>query len=278
MAYVAPGFDIARTGAMTVVVDDATDSGTATLAVAKYCHRDITALSAKLGAGNYDDFPTAVQAALDAVLTTHGSTVSIDLATGFYTLVINADGAPGFDFSGDASQKRLAAALGFNYQHDDATGGSASDPYAINLSGQTTYVSNVKPFYYLSLARDGITHTAGWPPYEVAGQTKGIITTLANGYGIKPATKIELAEIRLGYQPKASVFTRDADDTDAPWTYDQLVEHVGRHEPIVLSTTALEFVYKDLIGDFSREQRESVFNALQTFWHIDVAMQFVGYL
>lgn len=281
MAYLLAGFDIVRLGSMQVAVNDGTDSGTATVPQGKYCHRDITALSAKLGSGNYDDFATAVDGAIDAVLTTHSSGVSVALATGAYTLgTYNANTT--LDFTSatltDSSGKRLAAALGFNYNHSDATGGSATDPYNISLSGATSYVSNVTPKYYLALARDGITHTDGWPPYQVAGQTHHVTTTLGNGYGKGPSTKTEFCEIKLGFQTKASVFAQNADDTAAPWTYEDLVTHAGTWEPIVVSTTALEFVLKDRVGDFGKDQRRSVFDAFHAKWHIDLAGHFIGYL
>ena len=277
MAYLAPGFDIARVGTMSCVLDNgAGKTGTGTLVSAKYCHRDITAITA-LGSGNYDDFATAVDVAFDAVWTTGPGTVAIDLATSIYTLTCNTSASPNYDFTSTAGQL-LAQALGFH-----ASGGSVGSGtiggtgYACTLSGATTYTSNVVPYYYLTIAKDGLIHTDGWPPYQARGQTKGIITTLAKGYGISPATKIRFADFRLGFQTQATTFAQNA-TTEIPWTYEALVTHAGVWEPVVFASTSLNFVYKDRAGDFGQDERESVWSSYHAQWHIDVAAQFLGYL
>lgn len=276
MAYLVTGFDLNRVGSMSCVVDDGTDDGTATVTVARYCHRDLTSLSARLGSGNYDDFATALDAALTAVLTTHGATVSVNLATGVYTLGVNASASPNFDFTSGAGQ-RLAQALGFH-----ASGGSVGagtiggTDYACTLSGATSYTSNVKPYYWIELARDGMT---SWSrPYDVAGQTKHVSTTKGNGYGIGPTTKTQHVDLKLAFQGLASVFSQES-TTEVPWTIEDLMQHVGAWEPIALSTTADEFVFTDREGgDFTDERRTPQWNSYHAYWTIDVRGQFVGWL
>ena len=261
---------------MACVVTDVDDTGTATITPGRYCHRDITALSSRLGAGNYADLATEFKARIDAVLPTSGpSTVTIDLATGAYTLAFAKDTAVDFTEAtlGNESGLRLAEALGFTGAHPDATGSG----YDITLTLQDTYTSDVTPYYYLSLARDGLTHTEGWPPYQIAGQTKTIATTKGNGYGISPTTKLQLAEVKYGFQTQASIFDLNA-TAAAPWTYQALVTHAGAWEPIVLATTALNYVYKDRVGDFGRDERTSVWNAFHSLWNIDSRQLFIGYL
>lgn len=269
MAYLVTGFDLNRLGAMSVAVNDGTDSGTATVTVARYCHRDLTSLSAVLGSGNYAVFSTAVDTAIDAVLTTHGGGCSVNLATGAYTLgTYNA--ATTLDFTSAAGQ-RLAAALGFTAAHANGAGSG----YSVTLSGATSYTSNVTPYYYLALARDGLT---AWSrPYDVQGQTKHVTTTLANGYGIAPTTKTQFVDFKLKFQTLAGTFPNEAAST-APWTFQDLMDHVNTWEPVAVSTTGTEFVYKDREGDLTQDRREPQWNDYHAYWTVNVAGQFVGWL
>jgi len=279
MAYLAAGFNTVRIGTMACKVTDAGGNGTATVTAGKWCHRDLTSLSAKLGSGNYGDLATELKARIDALPTTAMDALTIDLSTGAYTLDFALETTVDFTTAtlGDNSGLRLAEALGFDYTHENATFISESDPYNIYLSGAAIYTSSVTPYYYLALARDGLTHTDGWPPYAQAEQTKGVITTLGNGYGISPATRIMMCDFKLGFMTQASVFAENA-SAAVPWTYEDLVTHAGRWEPVALSTTDVEFVYRDVVGDLSKAQRKAVFDAYHALWNLNVSAQFIGYI
>lgn len=268
MAYLATGFDLSRVGSMSVALDDATDSGTATIATARYCHRDLTALSSILGSGNFADLATQLSTQIAATLPTNSGSAAVALASGAYTLTFGATCS--LDFTSAAGQ-RLAAALGFTADHANGAGTG----YSVTLSGATSYVSNVTPYYYLALARDGMT---AWSrPYDVAGQTKHVSTTKANGYGIGPTTKTKHIDLRLAFQSLASVFPNEA-LAAAPWTFQDLVDHVGAWEPILFSSSADEFVFKDREGDFTQERRQPVWGNYHAAWHVEVPGHFVGFL
>ena len=279
MAYLAAGFNTVRIGTMACKVTDAGGNGTATVTAGKWCHRDLTSLSAKLGSGNYGDLATELKARIDALPTTAMDALTIDLSTGAYTLDFALETTVDFTTAtlGDNSGLRLAEALGFDYTHENATFISESDPYNIYLSGAAIYTSNVTPYYYLALAKDGITHTDGWPPYQVAGQSRGVITTLGNGYGRSPTTKIYLCEVQFGVLAQAATFAQNASAT-VPWTYEDLVTHAGLWEPICIATTGLNCVIKDRVGDFGMKERESLWGSYHANWNTTMAALFIGYL
>lgn len=133
---------------LSCTVDDGTDSGTAEITSGSYSHID---MSTRLGtAGEYTAFSTALDTEITTVLATNGVTVTFSYLTG-YTLTFGATSTIDFTSGtlGDSTGKMLAAILGFNYQHPDATGGASSDPYNVSLSGASSYTSNCRPYYFL---------------------------------------------------------------------------------------------------------------------------------
>lgn len=268
MAYVLAGFDLNRIGSMSAVLNDGTDNDTSTVTAARYCHKDLTSLSSVLGSG-YGAFGTAVTSAWDATLTTTSVVVSQSLSTGVYTLNFNGV-TTSVDFTTAAGQ-RLAQALGFTADHADGAGSG----YACTLSGASSYASNVTPYYYLALAKDGVAIYSR--PFDLQGQTKVAATTGGKAYVKRPMTKVRMIDFRYSFQALAATFSEEADSTTAPWTYYDLVEtcaSVG--EPIYVNATAVSFVYKDLKPDFSKDRRQNVFEPAHTHWHLDVNGLYMG--
>ena len=274
MAYLLTGFDLARVGSMRCFVNDGTDSGTVTVTSDIYCHRD---LSSVMGSGNYTDLATTLETLIDAVLTTHGSDVSFSLSTLTYTIASAGGQTLSLDFRsatlGDDSGKRLAAALGFTYEHDDATGGSSSDPFNIQLSGKSTYESNVTPYYALALARGGPSDYSR--PYHTSGQTKRAVSVNGTAYGVRPRTLEKRVRFRLRFQTLASVFAADASES-APWTYEDLLDHVGTWEPVLLSSDAGDIVFKYVDPDFTEDSRAPVWSDYHGRWDLSVEGQYLG--
>lgn len=275
-AYLATGFDLARLGTMKCAVDDGTNSGTATVTPGTYCHTSLASLAATSG---YAGFPAAVDSALDAVLTANGVTVTFSTTTLRYT-VTTTEANMVLDFRsatlGDDSGQRLAAALGFNYQHATATGGSASDPYDVIISTSGSPVGNVAPYYCLGLSRDGVTDYSR--PFETPGQTVRQVSSNANAYSIGPATYEKRWNGRLRFQTLASVFASEADDTVAPWTYEDLLAHARCHEPVLLhhSGEATDMVFKFIDAEFSDESRSPVWSNYHAKWDLKIGGQYLG--
>jgi hypothetical protein len=275
-AYLLTGWDTSRVGAMSLYADDGTDDGTVTLTTGTYCHRD---LSSVMGTGEYTDLVTELNARLDAVLTGSGfDTVSWSSSTLKYTLTSSPNVSLDFrsaTLGSDAGQ-RLAAALGYNYNHGDATGGSAGDPYDILLSGAASYVSNVVPAYALALSRDGVTDYSR--PFEPPGQTMRQVSRNANAYSIGPSTYEKRWTAKWRFQTLATVFAAEADDTAAPWTYEDLLEHARCWEPALLSYTGASAaqVFKFVEAEFSDKARSPVWNNYHGKWDLKVSAQHLG--
>lgn len=277
MAYLLTGWDTERIGGMAVAASDIYNSGTATITDGTYAHRD---LSSVMGSGEYVDLASELDARLDAVLVASLATVTWDASTGRYTLASVGSASPVFDFRaatlGDESGQRLAAALGFSYLHPYASGGSASAPYDIMLSGHSSsYTGDVDPAYYLALAKAGPSDYSR--DYEVSGQTVRQVSSNASAYSVGPLTYERRTEFRLRFQALESVFDHVAEEP-TPWTYESLVIHARCIEPILLSYTAEDLVVKLVKGDFDKDARSSVWGDYHGYWDLRVEGQVIGRL
>lgn len=267
-AYLVAGFDTRRlVGGMDLMW---VGPGTGHVALAgTHAHRD---LSPVMGSGNY----RALVDAINAQLGSAPLSLSFDSTTKRYTFVFSDPLSVVFNDLTTPGGRNLAAALGFDYRHPRASGGSASDPYAITLSGPAgSYEGNVAPYYLLELARPGPSDYSR--PYEVSGQTKRGISNRGRAYSIGPRTREERIKFTLKFNTLASTFAREA-DPDAPWTYEHLVKHTRCREPILLSYPAEELVYKNTQGEFDESSRQSVWKDYHGRWDLAVEGQFLGYL
>ncbi|MGE0400845.1 MAG: hypothetical protein AB7T06_29310 [Kofleriaceae bacterium] len=272
MAYLMTGFNLARVGSMSFnEVDDGTDSGTPVLVASsgRYAHRD---LSSVMGSGLYTSFASAVQSALNAVLTTHGCTVTFSASTLRYTLTF-AGGPTLVDFSSTAGF-RLAAALGFTYAHADASGGSSSDPWNFALSGASSYVGNALPWYLFELGRDGVSVYSR--AYESRGQTKRVMSSSSNAYSRGPTAREKRVDWTVRFENLETVFADE--DAASEWAYEDLITHARAHEPILLHTSTLDVVAKNMEGDFHDGARKPVWNDFHGKWDLPFLGQYLGAL
>lgn len=279
-AYLLTGWDTARLGSMKVAYSDPdVVAEVAAVPAGTYAHRD---LSGATGSGQYTDVATVLGAALNALGAAGTMTVAFDASSLAYVVSNDSDGFT-LDFRsstlGDSSGKRLAAALGFDYQHPYATGGSAADPYNIALAltppQAGSYTSNVTPYYALALSKAGPAKYTR--PYEVSGQTKRQTSVNGNAYSIGPTTYEKRVKFQLLFQTLASTFASEASAT-VPWTYEALVQHARCWEPILLSYTAEDVVYKLVRGEFDEESRQSVWQDYHGRWNLAVEGQYLGVL
>lgn len=277
MAYLLAGFDTHRLGPMRVHASDTFSSGVATVTPGTYAHRD---LSSVMGIGEYTPLATELDARLDGVLSSALASVAWNAATGAYTITSLGNASPVLDFRastlGDASGQRLAAALGFTYQHPQATGGSSAAPFDIVITGATTsYTSNAKPYYYLALAKSGPSNYSR--DFETGGQIRRQVSAKGRAFSIGPRTYERRTKFDLQFQALASTFADEATDA-APWTYEHLVTHARCHEPVVLSYDAEDLVYTLVRGEWDEDARSSVWGDYHGLWHISVEGQVLGRL
>lgn len=276
MAYLLAGWNTARVPMGFADLDDniagaAFPTGAFVLASAKYAHVD---LSSVMGSGLYDDFATALAAIMNSTHTGPGSVFTVAWSSSTLSYTIGSSSDVYLDFRSTPG-RNLAAALGFNYLHDDATGGSAGDPYNV-LIATTVAVSNVVPYYALALDRDGVS--AFRRPYEVSGQTKRQVSVNGSAYSVGPLTREERFDASIRFQSLETVWTSEADDSVAPWTYEALVKHVRCHEPVLLHTPTLDLIGKRIDGEWSNTEHRPEFGDYHGNWQIDMKMQHLGEL
>jgi len=239
------GFDVAQlvldgaaVGSLAAYINDATDAGLGELTSGTHCHTDISGV---MGSGEFTSFPDALEAEFDTIFTTYGfDEVSFDGSS--YTLTYDASFTYTIDFrdaatpngvgSGSDAGKMLAAILGFDYNHASATGGSASDPYNIQLSGATTYTSNVRPYFLILPAVTGRSNMSD--VYEEEGGVSEAVADDGTAYHVaKDGLAIYSDWTQMGETNTAPtthtddgtpVFKRSA-TTEIPWTYQHAWEH-----------------------------------------------------
>ena len=283
MAHLMTGIDLSRTGGLAVYLDDGADAGLMETSAAggTYCHTDISSV-----VSGYTALDAALLAGFQGVLTTNAANLSVDFdSSTFYTVAISGGPNLSLDFRDDATPngvgsgsdagKRLAAALGFDYTHSAATGGSASNPYDIKLSGQPEYISNVAPYYYLALARDGVSRYSR--DFEVGGQIKRGMTASGTPYGIGPRTFEKRTRFGLRFQSLASVFPDQA-AASARWTFWDLLEHARVWEPVLLSYTSEDLVINLVDAEFTENARRPVWPNYHEKWDLEVLGQVRGLL
>lgn len=222
-------------GSLAVYGDDGTDNGLVTISSGTYAH---TAIDSATGSGTFTKFDPAIEAAFTAL--SIGMNVIYSASTATYTLDLGAIGS--LDFrdaatpngvgSGSSAGKMMAALLGYNYQHDDATGGSASDPYNIRLSGQQSYASNCRPYCVILPTIQGRSEMSD--EYEPEGVSRESVADDGTSYHVSVDGAsiwydwIQMAETD---SPPAThsddgmaVFKRNA-TAEVPWSYQHAWEH-----------------------------------------------------
>ena len=221
-------------GELAVYTDNGTTDGLAELTSGTLCHTDISSV---MGSGEFTGLASALQTEIDTVV---GSLVAYTGSTMSYRILTT--GTPSFDFrdaatpngvgSGSSAGRMLAAALGFNYEHPDATGGSASDPYNILLSGASEYSSNVRPYFVINPAIPGRSNMSD--EYEEEGGVSEAVADDGTAYHVaKDGLAIYSDWVQMG-ETSADTFTatgagtpvfkRDA-TAAVPWSYQHAWEH-----------------------------------------------------
>jgi len=257
MAHLLAGWDFARyETAPAFTIDDDGAAHLITFSTGTYCHIDLQSV---LGTGAYDDFATALQTAINAVV--DGSNT--------YAVTFVTSPTPGYLIEADTVNFSLA------FSGDAGTNMRRILGLSGNQSGASEYSSDVTAYYYLALARDGYSDFSR--PFETAGQTKRVVSSNASAYSVGPQTYEERLKLKMRFNALASVF-EDQAVTAAPWTYEALRKHVRCHQPVVFRTTtpAANLVCKFVTGEFDEGSRKSVFRDYHAKWDLEVEAQYLG--
>jgi hypothetical protein len=79
------------------------------------------------------------------------------------------------------------------------------------------------------------------------------------------------------FQTLAATFAAEA-SASAPWTYEDLLDHIGALEPVLLSYTGGDIIYQMIDPEFSEDARSSAFGDYHGRWHLRVEGQYLGAL
>lgn len=179
-----------------------------------WCHTD---LSSKLGTGQYDDFPGALKAALDAGSAALGNNLSYDVtwSDAQYSIVVDASDFAAFTFStlSDAGTT-MRRILGFSGDSSSAHG----------------HLSDVTPYYTIEAAMPSKSNVKR--EYHQGGMVNQRVSNSGAHYGIGPQAFAKYYDFELWYESAAAVFSADATSA-VPWTYEHFWEHVQASEPFV---------------------------------------------
>jgi hypothetical protein len=226
----------------TATIDFTDDSGphTASITTGRYAHLDFTAVDPKDRRGvtintGFDDFATALQTAMDAA-TAQTVTVSWSATNGQYTIActgavftLTFTGAPG------ATMRRIIG------MHADRT-------------GATSYVSSMRPWYFVRAAIDGRT------AYDQAtvkdDQIRASMSADGTLYTLAPTRLITAARWEHHFEAKARVHSRFADaDTlngGVSWTYEDFLNFAARYSvPCAIRDSVETLVFRTQVP-FSR--------------------------
>lgn len=181
----------------------------ATVASGLYSHQSWS-WSGITGWTTVSEFGPAVASAF-TIATGGAVTCSFSTSTGLYTVARNTNFT--LDFS-TAADLRLRAALGF-------TG---------NKSGANSYTSDVRPYYLIVPAVEGLTDTTDeYEPDDLAEEAVG---DDGAAYTIARTTADTLWDWSHAVETKAATFAREAESA-VPWTWQHFFAHARKGMPFV---------------------------------------------
>lgn len=209
------GWDFARIGDATMTVQDNTGSYTVTFSTGKYCHTDLQAV---MGSGNYDDFATALDTALDGLASARTYTVTWNgsSAVKSYAIAVNT-GNLGLTFSTHGT-------AGAIMQH--ILGFSGDVAYAAG-----TKTGNVGSYYCVAGAVGAMSEVSDdYAPQSIA---YGAEADDGTPYGIGRTGAPVYFDFTISMESAAATLKRKA-AAAAPWTFQHLYEHVSVVEPFAV--------------------------------------------
>lgn len=227
----------------------------ATIGTGTWAHQTLAAVAA---VNNYTAFGVAVKSALDAA---GGGpyTVSYSSTTHLYT--ISRATTFTLDFSGGASDTRLAHALGFT---------------ATSHTGANSYSSDVRPYYVMvptEAARSAQLPFIYEPPDIVEEDTSDDGTP----YAVAKNTSELWADWTQPMEAKAACFDNSA-ASSAPWTWQAMFKHCRGQFPVAVYESALFNAVHKLRADGASFKAIPVTSDLDTLYSIKFLTRYIGTL
>lgn len=252
-AYLFSSWNVARIGAIALQLVD--DDGTETVRLTTGTHAHINLSSVVAGV---TAFAPALQTALNAGPRAGKYSVTWASSTGYTIGYTGTASAVSFSAVTATEGVRMRRILGFS-------GNFSTFPA----------VSNVRPFYVLDLARDGL---AGFSrDFEVSGQTQRQVSVKGNTFSVSPLTHERRFKGRTRFMPRSRVFVADA-TTAVPWTYEHLMQHARCRETLLLDMPGDRIVYRSINGEFDEGTRKPVFGDFHGLWDLSIEGQVLGRL
>lgn len=234
----------------------------ATIGTGTYAHQSLAAIVNDDGAtvpiaSKYTAFAAAVKSAMD---TAGGGPYTVTYSTSTHQYTISR-AAVNFtlDFSGGASDTRLAQALGFT---------------STAHSGAITYTSDVRPYFVIVPSE--LARSASLPfIYEPDDITEGAMSDGGTPYGVSKNTTELHSDWTQAMEAKASCFTTAA-TASAPWTWQAFFKHTRMQYPFAVYESALfDAVYLNR-PEGARFKTAPVWSDLDTLYNIKFNTYYLG--
>lgn len=253
------GWDFARIGTFSLVIDDTGTTDTIAFTEGTYAHVDMsTPLSdAGYGADLYTDFATALQTSLNASSNLAGTyTVELTKSTLIYTISCDVN------FSIRSSTNTVARQiLGLN-------------PLNLPTTAATSYDATRTPYYAIEGAAGCRSSDSGlYEPDDIVDEDEteeGYAVSL--GIGTSP----KYLDFELMTEERASTFKHEA-SSSTPWTFQHMFEHCRNVHPFQLEDDSDDMVlfFRDSRAHFQPRRQASDWDAI---WNIPFECRHIGYV
>jgi hypothetical protein len=252
-AYLYSSWNLGRIGpiALQLVDDDGTE--TVRLTTGTFAHVNLSSVVTGVTA-----FASGLQTALNVGPRAGKYSVTWAVATGYTVGYTGSASAVSFSAVTATEGVRMRRILGFS-------GNFSAFPA----------VSDVRPFYVLDLARDGLSGFSR--DFEVSGQTQRQVSVKGNAFTVSPLTHERRFKGRTRFMPRARVFASEA-TTAVPWTFEHLLQHARCREALLLDMPGDRIVYRSVNGEFDEASRKPVFGDFHGLWDLAIEGQVLGRL
>lgn len=206
---ICAGWDLGRIGGFSLQFTDTGGSDTIAISTGTYAHESMANV---LGSGNYAEFATALQTALNASGTLNG-TFAVTWSSVTY-------------------QYTIASTVAFTTA--DPTGTIAGQILGLTgaVASTTSKTSDVRPYYVIDAAMGCKSRASD--DYEPPGVAEGDWTIGGSHYSVSVAAAVTFHDFTLTYESKAATFKRAA-TAAVPWTYQHLWEHCRGSQPLMVT-------------------------------------------
>ena len=233
-------------------VDDGTDSGAIAFTDASHCHTSLSTLTDPPISGGFSDLAGALEADIQAVLTTNAGSVSVSFSGTQYTLTFGVNTTLDFRTAtlGDGGGVNLARWLGFTASHPDGSGSG----YECSLTGATSYTSDVRPYGLILPAIQGRSKMR--PLYEQPELTQAASSDDGTFYFVSRDGAAKMAEWTQAFEDPGNLPSdgtsngmpvfKSEETAEIPWSYERAFEHarMGGSTPFLVVDGSDSIVYQ----------------------------------